>query len=132
MLKTDKTHLNIQEKLQIKGNAYIGKGCRIDVGSNAKFILNHVFINVNCLFVIKNGIEIGDGTVISWNCQFLDDDFHTIYYKEKKEVKKDIKISKNVLIGTNSTILKVVSFADCVVVTANSVVTKSITAGFFH
>jgi acetyltransferase-like isoleucine patch superfamily enzyme len=126
MLSSDKTYLNIKGDLVIQGNAYIGKGCRMDVGVNATLVLNRVFINAKCLFVISNGLEIGDNTVISWNCQFIDEDFHMINYEGKKESSKKISIGNHVWIGANSVILKGVSIADGCVVAANSIVTKSI------
>ena len=86
-----------------------------------------MFINANCLFVISNGLEIGDNTVISWNCQFIDDDFHKINYEGKVESSKIIHIGSHVWIGANSVILKGVSIADGCVIAANSIVTKSVT-----
>jgi len=32
-------------------------------------------------------LTIGDNCVISWNCQFLDEDFHEIAYAEEKKRK---------------------------------------------
>ncbi|MEY4455854.1 MAG: hypothetical protein RLY15_118 [Bacteroidota bacterium] len=127
MLSSDKTFLNIRGELVVQGNAYIGKGSRVDVGVHGKLVLNRVFINANCLFVISNGLEIGDNTVISWNCQFIDDDFHKINYDGKVESSKIIRIGNHVWIGANSVILKGVSIADGCVIAANSIVTKSVT-----
>jgi acetyltransferase-like isoleucine patch superfamily enzyme len=127
MLSSDKTFLNIEGELVVQGNAYIGKGCRMTIGGSTKLVLNRVFINANCLFVISNGLEIGDNTVISWNCQFIDDDFHKINYKGKVESSKKINIGNHVWIGANSVILKGVYIADGCVIAANSIVTKSVT-----
>jgi len=126
MMNSDKTLLAIDGKLNIIGNSYIEKGCRLDIGESAIVNLNKVFINANCLFVIKNGLDIGEGSVVSWNCQFLDEDFHNITYENKTEKSKKIVIGKHVWIGANSVIMKGISIADGCVIAANSIVTKSV------
>ena len=96
MLNSDMTYLNIKGDMIVQGNTYIGKGCRIDVGVNAKVEFNRVFVNANCLFIISNGLIIGEGTIIGWNCHIIDEDFHTIHYEGKKESLKKISIGKHV------------------------------------
>jgi acetyltransferase-like isoleucine patch superfamily enzyme len=126
MMNSDKTLLEIEGKLNIVGNTYIGKGCRLDIGKNAIVNLNKVFINANCLFVIKNGLDIGKSSIVSWNCQFIDEDFHNIMYENKTEKEKKIVIGEHVWIGANCVIMKGVSIADGCVIAANSVVTRSV------
>lgn len=122
-MKSDRTLLNIKGKLIIDGPYLIGRGCRIDIAEGAFLkIGKRGFINVNSTFIISHGAEIGDNCSISWGCQFLDDDFHEIYYENKKSVDPQIHIGNNVWIGCNANIYKGTKIPDGCVVAANSVV----------
>lgn len=121
--KNDVTLLNIQGKLKINGNYSIGRGCRIDIAKNADVTIgNGGYINVNSNLIIMNGLTIGDNTIISWNCEFLDDDFHEINYEGKKEYNKKIIIGSNVWIGSGVKIYQGTVITNGSVVAANSVV----------
>jgi hypothetical protein len=76
--KSDTTYLNVQGTLEFTSSYSIGRGCGFDIGPNAHAAFGEGFVNPNSLFVIFHGLEVGDGTVISWNCQFIDEDFHAI------------------------------------------------------
>ena len=70
-----------------------------------------------------HGLQIGENCAISWNCQFLDEDFHQLDY-EGKAVKNNnsIYVGNKVWIGSNVTILKGAYISSESVVAANSVV----------
>lgn len=80
----------------------------------------------------SRSIQIGDDVMIAANVSILDSDFHVIFPPEGRltnpgyEFDQDIKIQKNVWIGTRSIILKGVSIGENSVIAAGSVVTKSI------
>lgn len=121
--KNDITLLNIQGELKLKGNYSIGRGCRIDIAEKAAITIGSGgYINVNSNFIIMNGLTIGDNTIISWNCEFLDDDFHEINYEGKKESDKKIIIGSNVWIGSGVKIYQGTVIPNGSVVAANSVV----------
>ncbi len=122
--KSDKTHLNISGKLVFNDNFAVGRGCRFDIGENAIASFGKGCITANSCFVIMHGLEIGDRCAISWNCQFLDDDFHEIDYSGKIKKDNQIKIGDHVWIGCNVTVLKGAIIPDGCVVAANSVVTR--------
>jgi len=42
-------------------------------------ILNHCSINGNTTFIISLGIEIGDNSFISCDCEIIDEDFHKLF-----------------------------------------------------
>ena len=114
---------NIRGKLKFKGKYSIGRGCRFDVGENAKVTIGKSgFINANSKLIIMHGLEIGDNCVVSWDCQFLDEDFHEIRYKDKKETKNEITIGNKVWIGCGAKIYKGSSIPDGCVIGADSVV----------
>ncbi|WP_369769603.1 hypothetical protein [Flavobacterium sp. WC2416] len=105
--KTDKTYLNIKGKLVFKGKYSIGRGCRFDIGENALVTIGSGgYINCNTNVIIMHSLEIGNNCAISWNCQFLDEDFHEIEYEKKKPVQNSIVIGNNVWIGCGVKIYK--------------------------
>jgi acetyltransferase-like isoleucine patch superfamily enzyme len=125
--KNDITYLNIRGKLNFKGRYSIGKGCRFDIGPYAVVeIGNGGYVNAFTKFVISHKLTIGDDCAISWNCQFLDDDFHTIDYEGRKKLfVNDIVIGNNVYIGSNTSIYKGVKIPDGCIIASDSVVKTS-------
>jgi acetyltransferase-like isoleucine patch superfamily enzyme len=67
-------------------------------------------------------LTIGDNCLISWDCQFLDDDFHEIIYANKKNSENSIKIGNNVWIGCGVKIYKGTVIQDNCVIASNSIV----------
>lgn len=124
MHRHDRTYLNIRGNLVFEGDYSIGKGCRIVISDGAVARFGSGYTNSNTNFIIMHGITIGNGCAISWNCQFLDEDFHNIYYKDKKEKSPSIEIGDHVWIGSNVSILKGSRIADGCVVASGSVVSS--------
>lgn len=123
MHKKDKTLLNIRGKLIILGKYSIGRGCRLDVGPNATITIGKGgYVNNNSLFIIMHKLTIGDDCAISWDCQFLDEDFHSIQYPGKKETENGIHIGNRVWIGCGVKIYKGSSIPDGCVIASDSVV----------
>ena len=98
-----------------------------DCGKNIK-IGKNVFINSCCRFQDQGGIEIGDGSLIGHNTTIatLNHDFNPA--KRQNLTPRPVKIGKNVWIGSDCTILPVVTIGDGAIIGAGSVVTKSIPA----
>jgi acetyltransferase-like isoleucine patch superfamily enzyme len=123
MHKSDKTYLNIQGKLIINGISSIGRGCRLDIAKNATVTKGDGgYMNANTLLIISHRLNIGDNCAISWDCQFLDDDFHELQYEGKKESDNAIIIGNNVWIGCGAKIYKGTRIPDGCVVASDSVV----------
>jgi len=119
----DNTLLNIRGKLHFKSSYSIGRGCRIDIGENAKVVFGKGgYTNSFTKFIISHGLTIGDNCIISWDCQFLDDDFHKIQYEGKQEKVKEIKIGNNVWIGCGVKIYQGTIIPNNTVISANSIV----------
>lgn len=71
-------------------------------------------------------MEIGTGTLISWGCQFLDNNIHHVIIDGTKESKNSgIKIGDRCWIGSNCTILPDVVIPNGCVVATGSIVTKA-------
>ena len=121
----DQTFLNIQGKLIIEDSAMIGKGSRIFVDKKGSCILERCSITGNSSFIIYESLFVGKGTQISWGCEFLDHDVHSIYYEGRREKLPGIVIGKGCWIGSHVKILKGVRIPDHSVVAAGSVVTSA-------
>lgn len=120
---SDKTVLRVKGQLIFKENYSIGKGCRFDIGKDAIVSIGSGgFITANTKVIIMHRLTIGDNCAISWDCQFLDDDLHTIDYHEKKERNNEIIIGNNVWIGCGAKIYKGTIIPDGCVIAANTIV----------
>jgi acetyltransferase-like isoleucine patch superfamily enzyme len=121
--KTDKSYLNINGHLNIEGDYSIGRGCRFDIGENAVVSIGKGgYTNCNTNFIIMHNLTIGDYCVISWDCQFLDEDFHEINYAGKREVASSITIGDNVWVGCGVKIYKGTVIPNNCVIASNSIV----------
>jgi len=121
MHKSDRTLLNIRGKALFLGDYSIGRGCRIDIAENATLEVGHTgYVNANTRFIIHHHLKIGQDCAISWDCQFLDDDFHSISYEGKKEKEEGIEIGNHVWIGNYVKIYKGTRIPDGCVIAADS------------
>jgi acetyltransferase-like isoleucine patch superfamily enzyme len=113
-------------KFTINGHAHVGRGVRIAILDNGKLQLgDKVYINSNSTVLCGSNIKIGNGTLISWDVEICDVDFHRII-REDSVITKPIDIGQNVLVGRRAMIMKGVKIGDGSVVAAGSVVTRSV------
>lgn len=122
MHKDHITYLKISGKLIFKDDYSIAKGCRFNIGKNAIAKFGSGFVNAQTNFIIVHGITVGDGSFISWGCEFLDEDFHHLNYNGKKERRPSIKIGIHVWVGSYVTVLKGSVIPDGCVIASGSVV----------
>lgn len=124
-----RTTINVRGALVIDGDVSIGRGCRLDILPGATCTIHNLSAITCCSdFIIMHSLEIGEHSQISWSCQFLDDDRHTMVYPEKTIPSgraSGIKIGNHVWIGSRAIVLKGVSIGDNSVVAAGAVVTRS-------
>ena len=121
--RSDITYLNILGTLDIKGSYSIGRGCRINIGDKGVMKIGKGgYINCNSTFIIMHQLTIGENCIISWDCQFLDEDFHSVSYEGKKESTNAITLGDNVWVGCGAKIYKGASVASGCIVAADSVV----------
>lgn len=78
-----------------------------------------------CYYQAINGIEIGAGTIWSYNCSFISSN-HSFSDISKHEKGTKISIGKNVWLGSNCVILPKVNIGEYSIIGAGSVVTKNI------
>jgi hypothetical protein len=122
---SEKTIVDLHGELCTRGDVAIGRGCRIWVGDGARCVLADCYISGNTLAFIRHGLTIGPGSAISWGCQFLDDDWNSLLYSDKRDKPTQITIGEHVWIGSNVSVLKGVTVGDGCAVAAGSVVTHS-------
>lgn len=127
----DRTLINCRGRLRFLGGFSIGRGCRFDVGPGAEVVLGDgSYINSGSLIVIMHGMEIGRDCAISWNCQFLDENFHQVNYPDgpaRRAIgeRNKIVLGDRVWVGCNAIFLPGAEIASDCIVAANSVVTKA-------
>jgi acetyltransferase-like isoleucine patch superfamily enzyme len=126
--KNDKAFLNINGKLIIKGKVQLANGVRLDIAKGSICILDNCRISSFTKLIIQHSLEIGKGTIISWDCELLDEDFHKLIINGNSFNLKDrgIKIGEHVWIGSDSRIYKGVKIGNNSVISAGSRVFQKI------
>ena len=113
-------------KVVFLGRASLGSGTRLNVHGTLSFG-DSVTLNGNTNICCLSNVEIGEKTLVSWDCLFMDTDFHKIYVEENLiNENKPITIGKNCWIGCRTTFLKGSELADNSVVGAGSLVNKKL------
>jgi len=101
------------------------KKIKID-GKNKKSTVYLSFASSGgCYYQALNGIEIGEGTLWSYNCSFISSNHDPKNYSVHKK-SGPIVIGKNVWIGANCVILPNVNIGDNVIIGAGSIVNKNV------
>lgn len=104
------------------GGASFGQGCVISVGENATLDIGGGFraphrTEIQCF----RKIRFGHDCLVSWDCLFMDTDFHRITCKsEVANADEPISIGNHVWVGCRTTVLKGANIPDGCVVGANS------------
>lgn len=124
--KYDRTYLNVKGHLIFDGVYSIGRGCRFDIGEKG---VVHIgvggYINCNSTVIIMHSLSIGNNCAISWNCQFLDDDFHEMIYNNdnnSNNKNNSIFVGNSVWIGCNVKVYKGSYIADGCVVASDTII----------
>ncbi|WP_164516721.1 acyltransferase [Clostridium transplantifaecale] len=122
-------------KLELNGNINFGKGVILGGGgtlvtvnsSSHLTIGNDVQITGDTKILCADEIKIGDDSVISWDCQIMDTDFHSIKVcGQVMNKNKPIIIGKHCWIGSRCCITKGTVIPDGCIIASDSTITKSI------
>lgn len=124
--KRSKTIWNVNGTIVFKGSAIIGHGSKIDV--DGELILGDRFrIQAESTIIVKKKIIFGNNCLISWDCQFMDTDFHSIIsHNEIINPDTTINIGNNCWFGCRCLILKGTEIGNNSVVAAGTVLNKAI------
>ena len=72
--------------VSFRGGASLGQGTRISMGPHGHLIFGDgVCITAESSIICYDRIEIGDDSLISWECQLMDTDFHSIRQSDAQE-----------------------------------------------
>jgi acetyltransferase-like isoleucine patch superfamily enzyme len=113
--------LRVEGHLSVLGTVKVGSGNRWDVGRAAEVRIGAgTYLGPSTRLIITEGLQIGSNCAISWDCQFLDDDFHTI--RAGRQSAAPITIGDRVWIGTRASVLRGSVIGDGCVVAAGSIV----------
>lgn len=118
----DRTLLRVHGKLIVAGSVSIGRGSRVEIGEEAVCQLTDCNLNGALDVIIRHGLTVGAGSTISWGCQILDDDWHTLDYPGRRARAPHIVIGEHVWIGSRALIHKGTQIGAGSVVAAGAVV----------
>lgn len=118
--------MGANSKLKINGNARVSGGVIMEIFDNACLELgNNVCINSNTTILATTNVKVGNDTIISWDVEIIDTDFHKIS-REGATVAAPINIGNHVFVGNRAIIMKGVTIGDGAVIAAGAIVTKDV------
>jgi acetyltransferase-like isoleucine patch superfamily enzyme len=118
---------NVKGDIIFAGNATLGMGTKISVGSKGKLYIGNQFeITANSSISCQNTIEIGDGCLFSWDILLMDSDGHSVYDTDRQLLNPDseIVIEDDVWVGCRCLLLKNSSIARGSIIASGSLVNK--------
>lgn len=127
--KTCKGIWQVNGLVQFNGTARIGHGAKICVGPKGALTLGNNFaLTAASSIVVEDCITFGADCLISWDCLFMDSDYHKIYDNRENCINepKAITVGDKVWIGCRNLVLKGSKIANHSVIGANSVVNTAL------
>ena len=127
--QSDTSVLRVREggSLVCDGVVSLQRGTRIVVDGGELSIGHGTNVNGSARILVRSGIRIGAWCTLSWDCQILDNDFHTMTVDgQKRPSTAPVTLGDRVWVGTNALILKGVTVGEGAVIAAGAVVTKDV------
>jgi acetyltransferase-like isoleucine patch superfamily enzyme len=129
--QADTSVLRVREgaSLRCEGVVSLQRGIRIVVDGGELTIGHGTNVNGSARILVRSGVRIGAWCTLSWDCQILDNDFHTMIVDgQRRPSTAPVTIGDRVWVGTNALILKGVTIGEGAVIAAGAVVTKDVPA----
>jgi tetrahydrodipicolinate N-acetyltransferase len=115
--------------LRCEGVVSLQRGVRIVVDGGTLSIGHGTNVNGSARLLVRSGLTLGEHCTLSWDCQLLDNDFHTMTIDgTERPSTAPITIGNRVWIGTAAVILKGVTIGDGAVVAAGAIVSRDVPA----
>jgi len=127
--KNNRSVWQVEGNITFKGAARIGYGSKIYVSKNGFLELGDNFVITSLSTIMcRKHIVFGNNCLISWECIFMDSDFHKIKDKDQNTINPDkpIIIGNKVWFGCRNSILKGAKVASNSIIGSNSTVSKDI------
>lgn len=114
--------------ITFKGNAYFCPGCKIVCMNSGHIVFGNEFsCNAYTKIICNNEIRFGDSCMISWDCTFLDTDFHKIIENEKQiNMDKPIVVGDHVWVCAEVMVLKGAKIPDETVIAVRSLISSEL------
>jgi tetrahydrodipicolinate N-acetyltransferase len=117
-------------RLRCEGVVSLQRGVRIVVDGGELVIGPGTNVNGLSKLLVATSVRIGGGCTLSWDCQILDHDFHSITVDGlERSSAAPVVLGDRVWVGTGAIILKGVRIGDDAVIAAGAVVTRDVPAG---
>lgn len=129
--RADTSVLRVREggSLLCDGVVSLQRGIRIVIDSGELSIGHGTNVNGSARILVRSGVRIGAWCTLSWDCQILDNDFHTMIVDgQRRPSTAPVTLGDRVWVGTNALILKGVTIGDGAVIAAGAVVTRDVPA----
>jgi tetrahydrodipicolinate N-acetyltransferase len=117
-------------RFRCEGVVSLQRGVRIVVDAGELVIGHGTNLNGLSKLLVADSLRIGAGCTLSWDCQILDHDFHSITVDgHERPSSAPVVLGDRVWIGTGAIVLKGVHIGSDSVVAAGAVVTRDVEAG---
>ena len=124
--KYQRSIMEIDGKVYIKGFCFWGHGARISIGKGGVLTVGNNFLNnAGMTLICFKRITIGDDVLVSWDTMVMDTDFHStidLLSNKVKEKVGEIVIGDKCWLCYGATILKNSCIANGVIVSAKALV----------
>lgn len=124
-----RTILNMSGTIELHGTMTLGAGSRLEVGRSGRLVIKGQVANsAGVTICCHDRIEIGGGTVISWDTLIMDKDFHfveDVVTGKTKPDHKPIVIGNRTWLCAGSKVLKGAVLPDGCILSAGSVLSKA-------
>lgn len=119
--------LEIMGTLVFQGHSLLGSGTVISIGDKGVATIgDRVSATAGLNLICYNKVSIGERTIMAWDVQIMDHDFHSITYPDGRKSKGygPVEIGKLCWLANGVKVYKSVRIPDCCIVSADTSLKK--------